>query len=62
MRPILSRQWLVAEDQAILDYSRNGLPPRTIALKLRRTPRAVQHRLALLKRQTQPVAKSRDPK
>jgi hypothetical protein len=52
MRSNLSRQWLKAEDEAILKYSRQGLSPKMIALKLRRTPRAVQHRIAALRRQS----------
>ena len=52
MRPSLSRQWLKVEDEAILKYRRQGMSQKIIALKLRRTPRAVQHRIAALRRQS----------
>jgi hypothetical protein len=49
-RSRLRRPWLAEEDTALLRYADQGLPPRTIAIKFRRTARAVQHRIAALRR------------
>jgi len=50
MRRILVRPWLTNEDETAFEYSREGLSLSTIAVRLRRTRRAVQTRIGLLKR------------
>jgi hypothetical protein len=49
-RTSLIRPWLAEDDTALLQYAAQGLPPRMIATKVRRTSRAVQHRIAALRR------------
>jgi hypothetical protein len=54
MRQKLIRAWLAADDESVLRYSRDGLPAEMIARRLRRTPRAVKHRLVVLARRPEP--------
>ena len=50
MRTNLSRPWRTEEDERVLDLLHRGLTIKKIALKLRRTPRAVKTRAGHLKK------------
>jgi hypothetical protein len=50
MRANLSKPWKAEEDETVLDLARRGLTIKSIALKLRRTPRAVKNRAGHLRK------------